>query len=124
MSSVEKSKNTWREVPGTIVRSEVSFDWEYYSPEIEYRYEVDGVAYQGRKIVVGMLIKFNWRGPSRRLIERYPVGSTVTVYTDPKNPQRAYLQPRLDKNLPPFLIFFGAILALILFTVLHGRRIA
>jgi hypothetical protein len=91
MSVIADPKARWREVPGTILRSEVRFDWEDYRPVVEYQYEVDGVSYRGDTIVVGPLITFNWKGPATRLIERFPVGTAVTVYVDPANPRRASL---------------------------------
>jgi hypothetical protein len=121
MSVIADPKARWREVPGTILRSEVRFDWEDYRPVVEYQYEVDGVSYRGDTIVVGPLITFNWKGPATRLIERFPVGTAVTVYVDPANPRRASLQPGVDRNLPLFLITIG-IFALIFVALLLGGR--
>ena len=109
MSTITDPKARWREVRGTILRSEVKFDWEFYTPVVEYQYDVDGVSYRGDTIVLGPLIQFNWKGPATRLIARFPVGASVTVYVDPAYPRRATLQPSVDRNLPLFLIFFGII---------------
>ena len=107
MSTTTDPKARWREVPGTIVKSEVTFDWEDYRPTVEYRYEVDGVSYRGDAITVGPMVLFNWKGPATRVIKQFPVGASVTVYVDAANPQRALLQPGVDQNLPPFLISIG-----------------
>ena len=112
-----RTARVWREVTGTILKSEVRFDWEDYLPVVEYQYEVDGVSYRGNTIVIGPLIQFNWKGPATRVIERFPVGASVTVYVDPTNPRRAVLQPSVDRNLPLFLITFG-IFALIVVAIL------
>jgi hypothetical protein len=107
MSAIINPKARWREVTGTILKSEVNFDWEDYRPVVEYQYEVDGVSYRGDTIAVGPLVQFNWKGPATRVIERFPVGASVTVYVDPANPRRASLQPSVDRNLPLFLITIG-----------------
>jgi len=107
MSAITDPKARWREVTGTILKSEVKFDWEDYRPVVEYQYEVDGVSFRGDTIVVGPLVQFNWKGPATRVIERFPVGASVTVYVDPANPRRASLQPSVDRNLPLFLITIG-----------------
>jgi len=117
MSAITDPKTRWREVTGTILKSEVQFDWEDYRPVVEYQYEVDGVSYRGDTIVVGPLVQFNWKGPATRVIERFPVGASVTVYVDPANPRRASLQPSVDRNLPLFLITIG-IFALIIVAIL------
>jgi hypothetical protein len=107
-------------VSGTILRSEVQFDWEDYRPVIEYEYQVDGKSYRGDGIVIGPLIQFNWRGPAKRMVERYPVGSTVTVYVDARNPRRAALQPKTDRNLPLFVVSFGAVALIIIALAVRG----
>ena len=117
MSATTDPKARWREVTGTILKSEVKFDWEDYRPVVEYQYEVDGVSYRGDTIVVGPLVQFNWKGPAARVIERFPIGASVTVYVDAANPRRASLQPGVDRNLPLFLITIG-IVALIFLALL------
>ena len=109
MSASQEKQTRWREVSGTILKSEVRFDGEDYRPIIEYEYQIDGATHRGDRIVIGPLIQFNWKGPSTRLVERYPVGSTVIVYVDTRNPRRAALQPYSDSNLPWFLVSFSAI---------------
>ena len=109
MSAITDPKARWREVPGTIVKSEVKFDWDDYRPIVEYQYEVDGVSYRGDAITVGPMVLFNWKSPATRVIQRFPLGASVTVYVDAANPQRAFLQPSVDRNLPPFLISIGIV---------------
>jgi hypothetical protein len=107
-------------VSGTILKSEVKFDWEDYRPVIEYEYQVDGNSYRGDKIVTGPLVQFNWKGPASRLVERYPVGSKVTVYVDASNPRRATLQTSTDRNLPMLLASFGAMALIIIAVAIRG----
>lgn len=116
----EEALAGWREVSGTILKSEVKFDWEDYRPIIEYEYRVDGKSYRGDKIVIGPRIQFNWKGPASRLVERYPVGLKVTVYVDPHNPRRAVLQTGTDRNLMLFLVGVGAIALIITAVAIRG----
>ncbi len=116
-AGITDPKAGWREVSGTILKSEVRWEGEFYRPIVEYRYEVAGRSYRGDTIVRGPLIQFNWKGPARRLVARFPVGASVTVYVDPANPWGASLQPGVDRNLRWVLITFG-IFALIFVIVL------
>jgi hypothetical protein len=115
------STSMWRQVVGTVTRSEVVFDGEDYRPVVEYKYEVDGVAYVGNTITAGM-ITFNWRGPATRLVKRFPVGAKVPVFVHPVNPQRASLQLGMDKNLPLFLISFSGLLIFFVLVYFLGIR--
>jgi hypothetical protein len=120
MATINDPKVRWREVTGTILKSEVKFDWEFYQPVVEYQYEVDGISYRGDTIVLGPLIQFNWKGPAIRLVERFPVGASVTVYVDPAYPRRASLQPSVDRNLPMLLISFGIVVVIFFIPLLRA----
>jgi hypothetical protein len=94
----------WREVPGVITKAEVE----------------DGVTYKGDTIARG-LITFNWRGPAERMIESFPLGATVPVYVDPRYPRQSALHPRVDKNLPVFLICFVGFVAVFILLLAFGK---
>ena len=112
----------WREVSGVITKSEVEFHGEEFRPVIEYTYEVDGVTYRGDTVARG-LITFNWRGPAKRMTERFPVGARVPVFVDRKYPRFSALHPHVDKNLPVFLVsFFGILILVVLLLVFGGGR--
>lgn len=116
-------KTTYREVIGTVQRSEVTLGGNLYRAVIEYEYRVDGVSYRGDKIKIGPLLQFNWGGPARRLVKRYPVGARVTVFVDPADAHCAYLQPRIDKGFVVFAIAFLAVVAFVLVGFLRGSGV-
>jgi len=116
-------KTAYREVLGTVLRSEVRLGWNLYRAAIEYEYRVDGASYRGDKITIGPLLQFNWSGPARRLVKRYPVGSRVTVFIDPADAHRAYLQPRIDKGFIIFAIVFLTVVAFVLIGFLRGSGV-
>jgi len=108
--------STFRRVPGVVLSSKVVSDAEFDVPAIEYSYEVDGVAYRGNRVTKSPLLLKNWPGPAERLVARYPVGVTISVFVDPKDPHRAYLQPRGYRGAAFVVIGLGAlVIALIVY---------
>ena len=103
-----------------ITKSEVAYRGDDYQPVVEYTYEVDGVTYSGNTVARG-LITFNWNGPAKRIVARFPVGTKVTVFIDPTNPRRAALQQNVDRNLPTFVLVFTGLLVLFVFLIVFGR---
>jgi hypothetical protein len=116
MSADTVANARWGEVQGRVLRSEVDYDGEHFLPVVEYEYTVDGAHYRGDAIFVGPLIRFNWKGPAKRMTARFPVGAVITVYADSADPRRSSLHPRTDPNLPAFVVFF--VLFLIVFGIL------
>jgi hypothetical protein len=85
----------WPRARGKVLKAWVERsdnEYAYYSPRVEYAYEVDGVAYSSKTIWLtgdrSML-----RGRAERMAARYPVGDSVEVRYDPKKPTRATLKP-------------------------------
>ena len=112
METQEHKDGRWREVTGTILHSEVRFDWEFYTPVVRYRYVVDGLSYESDTIAVGM-VQYNWRGPAERTVEKYPVGAQVPVYVDKANPRNARLRREPDFNGSILIVFVIALLVLV-----------
>ncbi|NWG07002.1 MAG: DUF3592 domain-containing protein [Chloroflexi bacterium] len=63
-------------------------------PMVTYEYEIDGVKYVSNRVrvedVSGPTTGGGWY--TKRLFKRYPKGSTVTVYYNPKNPKESALE--------------------------------
>jgi len=89
----------WPTIAGAVVSSEVqrmsSTDSEgdttyYYQPKVEYSYSVMGTAYTGKRLT------FAAQGSSQKsaqaVVQRYPVGATVTVHYNPQKPAEAVLE--------------------------------
>lgn len=114
----------WPEARGTVIRSEVVRERATRRrngtnrvayrdrAEIRYRYEVDGVAYEGDRVrVVDYASRRNrlrLSDPAADTAQRYPLGAEVTVRHAPADPARALLEPGLDlKTSQPLLYALG-----------------
>jgi len=105
-----RSKN-WPKVKGTIRRSEVdvfhTLDEEGasqdFSADIYYEYAVEGQSYGGTTVKLNYG-EIKGRGDSSRAIDKYPQGSTVDVYYDPEDPNRAALEPGIPLSTIVFLL--------------------
>lgn len=63
-------------------------------PDVRYRYSVEGRHYTGKGISMSTGLVPYWEDVlARRIVERYPVGSKVTVHYDPSDPRVAVLEP-------------------------------
>jgi hypothetical protein len=109
---VKPDNQRWRQVQGTILRSEVRFTGELYEPIVEYSYEVDGSVHKGFT-VKQPLVLFNWRGPAARLVTRFPVGAAAPVFVDPTDPRKAVLLLERDSRQFLLLLATFAVLAVI-----------
>lgn len=78
----------WPHVAGAITESEANDDGGGW---ITYRYTVDDRTYSGHRVSY-------WINSS--VASRYPVGSAVDVYYDPKAPAEAVLEPGLGRSMP------------------------
>lgn len=84
----DKPGRGWPSAPGRVTNSQITLG-KNSRLLVEYRYEVDGVSYEGDVAQA--------REPTRSLAdnealwEQYPVGEEVTVYYDPANPSTAVL---------------------------------
>jgi hypothetical protein len=81
-----------------------------FQPVVTYEYSAGGVTHTGKRI---MLVDISSGSRyAHRIIARYPVGTSVTVYYDPASPQDAVLRRGNDGNtigVPAVGIFFALI---------------
>jgi len=102
-----RASQAWPAVQGTVIASWVrrkqstdddgSVSSSYY-PEIQYQYQVLGMAYQGDKIAFGPKSGGN-RTKAERAIAKYPNGANVKVYYQPDKPENAVLERSITKGL-------------------------
>lgn len=96
-----QTSQRWPTAPGTVLsatlKEHVSHDHDdtpsthySYEPVVEYNYTVGGQTYSSRRIGYGAN-RFG-RGQAAKILERYPVGSAVTVHYNPANPAEAVLE--------------------------------
>ena len=85
----------WPKAAGTIVRATIRWDGEHYSPEIKYRFTVDGqehtadtVSYTARQVSGSRA----GHELARNAIVRYPAGLQVDVFYDPSRPSHAVFE--------------------------------
>jgi len=107
----------WDAVEGTISAAAVDFDWEDYRPRVEYTYVYRGRTFRGARLR-SLALSVNWSGPARRAVAKYPVGSAVTVFVNPKYPLESVLERGGDPKFIPFMLFFSALFAVSGFALL------
>ncbi len=95
---------SWPTTTGTIQVSEVrrtsGANNEFHS-YVEYQYSVLGTDYVSHTVTFGELAGFQdtKKSIAQKTVNRYPAGSTVTVYYDPQDPKKAVLQRGGDSAL-------------------------
>jgi hypothetical protein len=92
-----QSAQAWQSVTGTIMMSSVqsSHSSGSYStyPVVVYQYEVRGQRYQSQRIKAGeQFLNVRISGQAEATVQKYPIGSTVTVYYNPSNPAESVLE--------------------------------
>jgi hypothetical protein len=96
-TAYRQSAQTWPSTSGVILSSAAQ---SYYSgrshsirPVVIYQYEVNGRGYQSQTIKAGdQFMTVRIAGQAFDTVNRYPVGSTVTVYYNPANPAESALE--------------------------------
>jgi hypothetical protein len=94
----------WPQAGGRILASRV--DTRYDSsddgtsvkqePVLEYEFSVGGTKYRGTRISIG---EDTGGANLAATLVRYPVGATVMVFYDPKNPANCVLEPHMPEGL-------------------------
>lgn len=116
----------WPSVPGKITTSRVSYERidgdTNETPFVVYVYEVDGKTYEAGSISPGILTLSN----AEKVVARYPVGSAVTVYYNPKNPSQAVLEKNSQAQIGGMcgVLIFGNLLipiAVLLYDIVFKR---
>jgi hypothetical protein len=82
-----------------------------YHPAVVYRYAVAGRAYESHCIVRGVTVGSQSPDSAERFVRRHPVGSTIELRYDPRDPAQSTLElPWLGVVLPWLLaLFFAAV---------------
>ncbi|HBN76404.1 MAG TPA: hypothetical protein DD473_11420, partial [Planctomycetaceae bacterium] len=89
-----EASEQWPTVDGVVISSGLAGgafrgeDDRSYTPEITYRYELEGDTYKSDRInfrVGGFNLPS--RSAFREYIDKYPEGERISVYYDPKNPE-------------------------------------
>jgi hypothetical protein len=92
-----QSAQAWQSTTGTIMMSSVQSSYSGGShstyPVVVYQYEVRGQRYQSQRIKAGeQFLNVRISGQAEATVQKYPIGSTVTVYYNPSNPAESVLE--------------------------------
>ena len=91
----EKEASEWPSVNGTVLTARLvshgSIRYRADFPEVSYSFEVNGKVYKGKHISAGGEMG---GVTAQGVLDRYPVGSQVTVFYDPHNPKKAVLEKK------------------------------
>ena len=105
----------WHSVTGKVIQSKIERSYSSYrasSPSkkavIVYRYQVEDAFFNSDRVLWGGETYHYGLDEPDKLINKYPVGKSVSVYYDPENPAEAVLERRariLDYGLVGFSSF-------------------
>ena len=94
-------------VEGVIIKSaieESNFDRRRgYTIDVTYEYYVNGNKYLSNRICCGT----SSNDSSEEIVEKYPVGSEITVYYREKKPNLSVIEPRIGRSAPVNAYAFG-----------------
>lgn len=100
-----KQSEHWLTTTGKIISSDLDaqtntddegFSTTTYIAKILFAYEISGVPYQGDCIDFDYGMRTSNLRIQQAIIERYPEGSSVTVYYDPEKPDQAVLERKVN----------------------------
>lgn len=98
----------WPQTEGTIISTQVKSSrvrvrrgsssgyrmTTRYEPQVIYRYLAHGNRYESKRLHFGDTVGYSGPGPAEKILTRYPVGTSITVYYNPDNPAEATLSPK------------------------------
>lgn len=101
----------WRTAEGRVTTSKVVGD-RAFRPDVEYTYEVNGISYSGMSTLdmPGFGGRMNRLHMAETLSKMHPVGSRLTVYYNPEDPQQSLLIIH-----PPYSVYLKLASSAILF---------
>ena len=115
---VESPSETWLTVRGTVSVSEAIRTPNGKNMKFEYRYTVNGRSYRSGHVNYSQDLEASFVFDPWAAVNRYPTGSTVAVYYDPRNPRDALLEPGVAPAIKWALVagvvavIFGIVLSL------------
>ena len=115
------SQTAWLKAPGSVIGAEVLYDGEMYYPSITYEYTHSGAKFTGTKFK-SALLQYNWRGPSERVVQRFPKGAPIEVYVNPDDPSEAVLEPGGTSGYSFFVVIACISILAGVFTIIKGLK--
>ncbi len=74
-----------------------------YAPAVEYTYQVNGTAFQGKRLSTGGTMSYDYN-TAQRIISRYQPGQPALIHYDPADPAQAVLETRAAGSLLLFIL--------------------
>jgi len=114
----------WESTHGEIISSELEtfrFDDESnktYRAGISFKYEVSGKQYLSNRAFFGDKLQLSFKGPALKLLNKYPVGSRIAVFYNPKNIEESVLENGISFNVM-LLLCIGLVMTLLGFFLLN-----
>lgn len=105
----------WNRQTATVRSATLELGKGFYA-NIEYEYLCEGRRIRGLQLQT-LEVSLPWPTSAQRMIEKYPVGSTITIYVDPNDPGNAVIEPGGDPKYLPLFLTVAA------FTLLAGARV-
>lgn len=102
-----KASASWPTTPGVVEKSYSIIQSRTRHFHIVYSYEVRATPYRSDRVVFGSYSP----AAGHRWLREYPVGASVAVYFDPRDPATSVLEPRLVEGnwvMPSFGALFLA----------------
>jgi hypothetical protein len=115
------SQTAWLKAPGSVIGAEVLYDGEMYYPSITYEYTHSGAKFTGTKFK-SALLQYNWRGPSERVVQRFPKGAPIEVYVNPDDLSEAVLEPGGTSGYSFFVVIACISILAGVFTIIKGLK--
>lgn len=107
---------------GIIIRSSIEkskIERRGYSIDVTYEYHAEGQKYLSNRICCDT----SSNEFSKYIIEKYPVGSKVTVYYRDKEPSLSVIEPRLGRSGSVLAFAFGFLfLGILLLIIFQARK--
>lgn len=103
-----RASASWPTTPGIVETSSINRTGKVRHVHIVYTYEVQAIPYRSGRVAFGS----NSPAAGRRWLRQYPVGASVAVHFDPKDPAISVLEPRLVEGswvMPSFGTLFLAV---------------
>jgi len=108
---------SWPVVRGTVEIAKLQVDSTdggfSYNAKIMYRYKVKGHEFIGTRIKFGDTA-YAWSWLARRLLQKYPPGTTINVRYSPHNPSLSVLDSAFSLSL--YWILFGLFIGAVAWT--------
>ena len=116
----------WPKALGRVTHSEIlrseSSDEDgtsfSYTPHIEYEYQVSGQNYCSKQVAFGGFSGTGSQKPAEKVVYKYPLNDSVSVYYNPTNPHEAVLEQNVGSGARGALIGGIILIAVSLLTVL------